>query len=467
MRDLPNLNEKNKERPLCFSYSIKARALIFAHLSRMKLPQETLEVDKNIVIKKSPALIHEFIQCVSQMTMLALAGRISRSPTLDTLESAMKLCPAIIQAVWDSKSPFLQLPHITEDMLRYFTVKKSKQYVRSMTQLATMNNQDRRSMLSKLTDEQYEDVMAVLGNMPHLEADVKTEVLDDEESGNITAGSIVTVTVTLTRRPMSSLFVVTDAPKVVATKVVTGEHLNGDANLEKENQLPVWDKKGKVSKKLKKQKSQQRKLRVQEKKEEKEKQRKEDEERRALISTEDNEGINGQENQQQSDIESSSDHESEKEQEVHSGTESDDEADMHDLVEEDKESISDSGDDDAQDLNDDDDEAWERFQKKQNKKANDSLETKAKMSHSVHCPFFTDDKQEFWWIYLSDHKKRALTTIPVLLTNLVDTESIDLKLTAPPKPGSYQYSVVIRSDSYIDFDIIKTIKVSLIYGVDQ
>lgn len=450
MRDLPNLNEKNKERPLCLSYSIKARALIYAHLSRMKLPQNTLEIDKNYIVKKSPILIHEFVQCVSQMTMLALAGRVSRSPTLDTLEAAMKLCPLIIQAVWDSKSPLLQLPHLTEEMLRHFHAKKSKNAIRTLPQLAAMKDDDRRNMLNKLSDEQYEDIVTVLGNMPLLEVDVKTEVLDDEESGNITAGSIVTVTVTLNRKPLSSLFVASE-PNTVISKSVK-EEVNGDVHHEKENQLPVWDKKGKMAKKLKKQKNVQKKLRHQQKQEEE--QRKE-EERKALIPADNDDQVN---NEQQSDIESSSDHESVKEQEeVNSGSESDDE------VDDEKESISNSDDDeDAKDLNDDDDEAWERFQKKQNKKSKDSLETKAKLSHSVHCPFFPDDKQEFWWIYLSDHKKRALTSIPVLLTNLVDTESIDLKLTAPPKPGVYQYSVVVRSDSYIDLDIVKTIKVRLI-----
>lgn len=46
MRDLPNLNEKNKEKPLCFPYSVKARALIHSHLTRLKLPPNSLELGK-------------------------------------------------------------------------------------------------------------------------------------------------------------------------------------------------------------------------------------------------------------------------------------------------------------------------------------------------------------------------------------------------------------------------------------
>ncbi len=42
MKNLPNLQEKNREPPLCYPYSVKARALIHAHLSRLDLPENTL-----------------------------------------------------------------------------------------------------------------------------------------------------------------------------------------------------------------------------------------------------------------------------------------------------------------------------------------------------------------------------------------------------------------------------------------
>ena len=43
MKQLPNLDEKNKERPLCFGYSVKARALLHAHFARLPLPPNSLE----------------------------------------------------------------------------------------------------------------------------------------------------------------------------------------------------------------------------------------------------------------------------------------------------------------------------------------------------------------------------------------------------------------------------------------
>jgi translocation protein SEC63 len=75
IKQLPQLNEKNKERPLCFYYSIKARALLHAHLSRISMNSNTLELDRQLVVKKSPYLIQEMVTCVSQLIMLAHAGR--------------------------------------------------------------------------------------------------------------------------------------------------------------------------------------------------------------------------------------------------------------------------------------------------------------------------------------------------------------------------------------------------------
>jgi translocation protein SEC63 len=45
-------------------------------------------------------------------------------PRLDTIENTMKLSPMIVQALWNTKSPLLQLPHITESHLRFFETKK-------------------------------------------------------------------------------------------------------------------------------------------------------------------------------------------------------------------------------------------------------------------------------------------------------------------------------------------------------
>jgi len=112
-------------------------------------------------------------------------------------------------------------------------------------------------------------------------------------------------------------------------------------------------------------------------------------------------------------------------------------------------------------VDEEDDEAeWERFQKKLNKREK-ALEGKSKVSHSVHCPYFTDDKQEFWWVYISERKNHALITPPIHVTGLVEREEVELKFTAPPKPGHYSFIVNVRSDSYLGVDVTQDIKLDV------
>jgi len=89
------------------------------------------------------------------------------------------------------------------------------------------------------------------------------------------------------------------------------------------------------------------------------------------------------------------------------------------------------------------------------------LELKSKESHIVHCPYFPGEKHEYWWIYIVSKKTNELLTPPQQITNLKEEEEVQLKFTAPEKPGTYQYYVVIRSDAYVDFDTNKSFKINV------
>merc|ERR1719340_418120 len=202
MKCLPNLGINNKEKPLCFGYSVNARALLFAHLSRVPLPKLSLHRDRLYIVKKCPYLIHEMVSCISQLILLAHAGRIARLPSLDTVEATMKCSSLVVQALWDKASPLLQLPHVEEDMLKHFYSKRRN--IKSLAQLAKMSDEDRRLLLRGLAEEQYKDLVKVLGSFPSLSMSVTTEVVDDEEQHVVTAGSIITVTIGLERRGLDS-----------------------------------------------------------------------------------------------------------------------------------------------------------------------------------------------------------------------------------------------------------------------
>ena len=119
-----------------------------------------------------------------------------------------------------------------------------------------------------------------------------------------------------------------------------------------------------------------------------------------------------------------------------------------------------------------DEEFFEKFQQQQKKR--EKLETKEKISHRVFCPYFPDVsrfepkkhttlnfhfnkkvKQECWWLYAADRKQRLLISPPIYICTLKNSEEFELKFTAPKKVGIYTYTVILKSDSYLDFDVIQ------------
>jgi len=441
MKSLPNLGINNKEKPLCFGYSVKARALMFAHLSRIPLPKHTLHQDRLYIIKKCPYLIQEMVSCLSQLILLAHAGRIARLPSLDTVESTMKCSALVVQALWDKASPLLQLPHVEEDMMKHFYSKRRN--IKSLKQLAMMVDEDRRSLLRTLTDEQYKDLVKVLAGFPQLSLVITTEVVDDETQHVVTAGSIVTVTIKVTRKGLDKHLgslgfgEEEDVDDDEKDGDMNEENIDDeeDENLDKEpedkeedkKKGPVW-KKPQQKKKAKKTGKQGPKP--------KPKTKSKTEVTPATPSGDQKEGV----------AESGS--ESEGEESDERSEESSSEAGAV------REKQTASGDDDNEE------EEWARFQKGMNRREK-ALAGKSRVSHSVHCPYFTDDKQEFWWVYISDRKTHSLITPPYHLTSLVTEEEVELKFTAPNKEGIYNFTVCVRSDSYLGVDLLEDIKLDV------
>ncbi|XP_069688937.1 translocation protein SEC63 homolog isoform X2 [Periplaneta americana] len=440
IKQISNLSEKNRERPLCFMYSIKARALIHAHLNRIELNSETLDKDRQYIVKKCPYLIQEMVNCVSQLILLAYARRIPRLPNIETIENCMKLCPMIVQGLWEFKSPLLQLPHINEDNIKYFSSKK--RHIKSIQQFAQLKNDERRKILRFLSDEQYEDIMKVVGKMPCIDFQVRSEVIDDENPTEYTAGAIVTVTVTLIRQNMSILFgddSVSEKHEQQDTQTFSKpEEEEEEDKREEQVKKPVWQKQQKRGKKggkksAKNQKPSGRIVNT-----------KKNEEKTATAATEN----------------THSKHETSRKTAMETGDESegsDDEADHSD--DDDNEDQHSQGDTKGSTAEDDDTE-WEKFQTRLSKREK-VLEGRSKQSHSVHCPFFPEDKQEYWWVYISDRKSRTLLTSPYHVTALVEEEEVQLKFTAPRWPGVYTFTVCLRSDSYLGFDQTHDIKLDV------
>jgi len=467
MKAIPMLGINNKEKPLCYGYSVKARSLIFAHLSRIALPPNTLHQDRLFVIKKCPYLLQEMVQCVSQLILLAHAGRIGRLPSLDTIEYVMKCSPMVVQAMWEKSSQFLQLPHVSEDILKHFSTRK--RHIKSLTQLAKMKDEDRRSLLRTLTDEQYRDVIRVLSLLPVLSIQVTTEVIDDDDQHVVTAGAIVTVTVSLVRKTMESFMTGVSGADL-------GEADQDEANQE-DREMDVIDTD--EANEVKEEKNEY---------EEKEDQAGDDEESKKKTPVWKKPekkkkggkggGVPGG-NKKQKPAKKKSSGAAGAGDGAASGAaagtgdntnQADEDGDESDVDSDSNESGADedSGNETGGNAKDaknsldeeDDEEEWQRFQKRVNKREK-ALEGKSRVSHSVHCPFFTDDKQEHWWVYIADRKGHALLTPPNHVTSLVDRQEVELIFTAPPKPGHYSFTVTVRSDSYLGLDVHEDIKLEV------
>lgn len=435
IREIGGINLKKNEPPLTCPYSLKSRVLLLAHLSRMQIP-ETLKEDQQFILKKAPALLQEMVNVICQLIIMARSReeRELRPPSLSSLENCMKLCQMTVQGLQQFKSPFLQLPFIEEDHLRrVFNHKKFK--IKTIRDLVSMKESDRRLLFSFLEDSSYEELVAVLGSFPDVTMEVKPQVLDDEDSNNITVGSLVTVLVTLKRQTMAEVFEKEQSACSAEDQPV--EEGQGEGGKVKNKGWQQKNKTAKKSSKSKKKKPLKKKPApppVTQQKQGKPKQAN-DTTANDLASKEEDDDVSDK------------------------GSDSEDDDTNRD-------SQSDGSDKDSDRENDDkhgkDDEAeWQELQQSIQRKDRALLETKSKITHPVYSLYFPEEKQEWWWIYIADRKDQTLISMPYHVCTLRDQEEVELKFPAPSKPGNYQYTVFLRSDSYMGLDQIKPLKLEV------
>ncbi|XP_073531907.1 translocation protein SEC63 homolog [Phyllobates terribilis] len=435
IREIGGINLKKNEPPLTCPYSLKSRVLLLAHLSRMQVP-ENLKEDQQFILKKCPALLQEMVNVICQLIIMARSReeRELRPPSLSSLENCMKLCQMIVQGLQQFKSPFLQLPFIEEDHLRrVFNHKKFK--IKTIRDLVSMKESDRRLLFSFLEDSSYEELVAVLGSFPHVTMEVKPQVLDDEDSNNITVGSLVTVLVTLKRQTMAEVFEKEQSTCSAEDQPV--EEAQGENGKIKNKGWQQKNKTAKKSSKSKKKKPVKKKAAppiLPPQKQGKLKQ---------ANDTTANDVASKEEDDEVSD----------------KGSDSEDEDTNRD-------SQSDGSDKDSDRENDEkhgkDDEAeWQELQQSIQRKDRALLETKSKVTHPVYSLYFPEEKQEWWWIYIADRKDQTLISMPYHVCTLRDQEEVELKFPAPSKPGNYQYTVFLRSDSYMGLDQVKPLKLEV------
>ncbi|KAK4468232.1 hypothetical protein MN116_008388 [Schistosoma mekongi] len=493
-------------------YSVKARALIYAHLERLELPANTLHVDRQYIIKHSPRLIDEMINSLLYVLSVAMDEANSRHKTpqhLATIENCMHFIPMLVQALTDNASPLLQLPHITQTQLRHMATKQRN--IKSIRQLVSLPEDKRRALLRSLSDEQYRDILVVCSSMPSLELSYRCEVLDDDDP-SIWPFSMVTVTVLLKRTPLldpnavnnanvnghtatlsdlsyfdrsqtmrldwnaynndssnSKLYPIASDIRVASE---TSKSLNYDdyfgvedkgcdisnpAKASKKTAPSIWDK-SRRKKGVRKSKSRKQ-----------DNSKRQQQQRNSLLESEkvaQPEIVADEMNSEQEDSDSVAGAEKISNSSDFTGLNIPSEMSVKvtdepvplDHIDDGQGQLKTVTDDPAESSLNTNKSAPSRAPMKPLGKSSSMMDSKTHCTHVVHCPYFPVEKFEGWWIYLADRKTRQLITKPIYIATLQTEEELQLRFVAPPIPGQYLYILSIRSDSYMDSDFNECIR---------
>ncbi|KAL3112678.1 hypothetical protein niasHT_013714 [Heterodera trifolii] len=511
MRELRNLHENKKEYPFCNYWSIKARTLIHAYLTREPLHSPRLETDQAYIVGRSLQLVEEMLRVLIQMIQMPISPR---QPSIDTLENVLRVFPMTVQALWPRNSALLQLPHVREQNIAYLR----KNRVITCQDLAQLNEFRRRALLNTITSDQYEDIIYVLGMMPRLEFDTRIEVQGEDDKETVTVGSVVTLKVTLRRFPLLDADrrkqEIAEGPKSAADSKALGmdngaflrkttaaaaaaaaaekERNAEEAARDAEDQQnsgkrKVWEKqpkkKAKKGGKPKKRHpagapattpnatadpSQQ-----QQSQEGNAAPSPPDTPRRkptkaagssatttTTAADENNTDTSGgespdEDNADEGDDDAGTDGEQQQQQEEGTAGEQQQQQD----AEADNGSSFDMDTDGARqwDENEDDDMDDDELIRKQDM----LLDTEPVNHHEVHCPYFPGDKFEWWYLYLLERKTRRLVTMVQPCKTLDQEKTVELRFSAPAQKGNYFFTLHIRSDSYMDMDYSVDVKMEV------
>uniref|UniRef100_A0AC34R9V4 J domain-containing protein n=1 Tax=Panagrolaimus sp. JU765 TaxID=591449 RepID=A0AC34R9V4_9BILA len=415
------IGDPKKEPPFYMPWNLKARTLLLAHLSRITDLSPRLKADQEMYLKKIIPLCEEFIRMHLQMHFY---GQLQRPPTVDTLTNLMTLPAMFVQALWPQSSPLLQLPHFDTFLINVLRRRK----VFSCTELANLNEFKRRKMLSDLNDSEYEDVITVLKQMPSLEVSTEVEVQGEDDKHTVTAGSVVTLKVTLNRFPLLDperrQQELEDEPPVVEAEVIEEEP---------PKKRKVWEKPQKKKKGASKKKSQQKKKsKVPEESEENGEsvQAKIKKEIKDEIKDDDQDGSESEGDSEKSD------------------------ADIEDA------SIINENDVDAVSNNDSTDDEGDHWDDGMVRKEA-LLEREPTDNHEVHAPYYPLDKYEWWYLYLLDKKTKQMIALPISCKTLKDSKTVELRFAAPQAVKTYLYTLHVLSDSYLDASYQVDVKIDV------
>lgn len=392
-----NIAKPPTDQPFPQPYATKVRILYFAHMYNIDLSPE-LEADLSTILKKVPLLHGEMITKTHALTQQMMQmGQVQHIPKVETLDNIIKNQQNLTQGLGlnQRSGAFWQLPHFREEFIRYLNAKKA----RTLRQLAARPTEEIRGIFKNLVDEEFNEMMDVLRNLPALNLDVNVRVEDDSDEEKVTAGSIVTITIGLKRQTCGDIIDAADNDEeMIVNDGEFGEAKVTPAEKKEANQAPkkkVTAKKGPAAAAAKREARAAREAAGEVVKDDSE----EESESTELVAKEDSES------------------------------------------------------------EDEEEKTWKKLQKRSKKRENVWTKDNSKMTHTVYAPRYPAEKQEWWWAYLvmvnpkREKSTERLITEPINVTNLVDEEEVDIKFQAPSQSGRYNFTIYVRSDSYIELDV--------------
>lgn len=177
------------------AYRRKARTLLYAYFLRVDITtkgaSKSLIKDQQFIVDRSTHLLQGLLQITTVKQWLS------------TTCTIMELQQHLLQATYPGDDSIKQLPHITNTMLRRYNRNHKKNKISTVQQLCAMSEDERKSLLKSLTNEEYLDVMEVANRIPRLTVEKAVfKVIGDKI---ITTGAIITFILKLRNGEVTSI----------------------------------------------------------------------------------------------------------------------------------------------------------------------------------------------------------------------------------------------------------------------
>ncbi|KAH8555826.1 Sec63 Brl domain-containing protein [Umbelopsis sp. PMI_123] len=198
-----------KSKRFSAPYCYKVKVLIYAHLLRIDVMDAGLIRDQQYIVETSVHLLNGLLQIALVKLWLQSASRI------------MDLSQSLVQAIYPGESALLQLPYVNNSLLRQYYRSKKRTFP-SVQKFLDAPEDQRKSLLKPLSNDQYLDCMEVAKAIPQLHT-LKAEfrVAGDNI---LTVGAIVTFVLKL----QNGAVVGVESAKTNGKVDEHGEHVDED-----------------------------------------------------------------------------------------------------------------------------------------------------------------------------------------------------------------------------------------------